>query len=242
MVLQLESVKTAEVDAFMPESSLLVPAGWKWRGSEPIPSSRSHIGVDYQSSRKGTFGGHELGVFNILQHVSSAPVASPVLGLQGEGGLLWISLPVTSGWLQGVPGGTLRPNRSTEQKVGVWVVLEGFCASADSRRPHVFAFTSGCCRGPEWTERTASKSKPVTAPFCCIPSPLSPPPHPAASSCTDDVTDCCEHCFHGNTHHRFGLHFRQLSLPPFLSHHPPSICAPCHPPFPVAWQKGGTGT
>lgn len=29
---------------------------------------------------------------------------------------------------------------------------------------------------------------------------------------TDDVTDCCEHCFYGNAHHRFGLHFRQLSL------------------------------
>lgn len=55
------------------------------------------------------------------------------------------------------------------------------------------------------------------------------PPHPPPISSlgrlsrTDDVTDCCEHCFHGNAFHRFGLHFRELSL------HSPTP----HPPSPL---------
>lgn len=61
-----------------------------------------------------------------------------------------------------------------------------------------------------------SKSKPIRTHFCC-----TPPPYPVASPRTDDVTVCCEHCFHGNAHHRFGLHFRQLSLPPFSNTPPP---------------------
>ncbi|MEQ2212249.1 hypothetical protein XENOCAPTIV_028120 [Xenoophorus captivus] len=39
---------------------------------------------------------------------------------------------------------------------------------------------------------------------------------PVTSPRTDDVTDCCDCCFHGNAHHRFGLHFRELSLLRFL--------------------------
>lgn len=65
----------------------------------------------------------------------------------------------------------------------------------------------------------------------CISVAFPPPhpllPHPVASPRTDDVTDCCEHCFHGNAHHRFGLHFRQLSLhsptTPSLPHSLPSL-------------------
>lgn len=96
-----------------------------------------------------------------------------------------------------------------------------FAAVEDSRHPPVFVFTSGCCGGP-----TVFKSKPIRTHFCCNPPPLSPP-HPVASPRTDDVTDCCEHCFHGNAHHRFGLHFRQLSLPPFSK--PPAL--PLPPPL-----------
>uniref|UniRef100_A0A8C7HI60 Phosphoinositide phospholipase C n=1 Tax=Oncorhynchus kisutch TaxID=8019 RepID=A0A8C7HI60_ONCKI len=48
---------------------------------------------------------------------------------------------------------------------------------------------------------------------------------------TDDVTDCCEHCFYGNAHHRFGLHFRQLSLALF------SFSPLCPPPgVSVRWR------
>lgn len=50
---------------------------------------------------------------------------------------------------------------------------------------------------------------------------------------TDDVTDCCEHCFYGNAHHRFGLHFRQLSLA-LLSFSP--LCVPL-----LEWVWGGGG-
>lgn len=114
-----------------------------------------------------------------------------------------------------------------------------FAAAEGSRHPPVFVFTSGCCGGPEWVERTVSKSKPIRTHFCCPPTPSShpAPPHPVASPRTDDVTDCCEHCFHGNAHHRFGLHFRQLSLPPFSNPPPPlslsislSLSLPSLPP------------
>lgn len=54
------------------------------------------------------------------------------------------------------------------------------------------------------------------------PYPPNLSPHPAAFPRTDDVTDCCDHCFHGNAHHCFGLHFRQLSLLLFLER-PPSL-------------------
>lgn len=110
----------------------------------------------------------------------------------------------------------------------------GFVAAEDSRHPPVFVFTSGCCGGPEWAEKTVSKSKPIRTHFCCIPSPTPPTPR-VTSPRTDDVTDCCEHCFHGNAHHRFGLHFRQLSLPPFSTPPPlllyPSLSLPppCRP-------------
>lgn len=71
------------------------------------------------------------------------------------------------------------------------------------------------------------KSKPIRMHFCCTPHPPKPHPllpHPVASPRTDDVTDCCEHCFHGNAHHRFGLHFRQLSLhSPTTPSLPPSL-------------------
>lgn len=103
--------------------------------------------------------------------------------------------------------------------------------------PTVFVFASGYCGGPEWAERIAFNSKPIRMHFCCTP-PFDHPPLPISSlgrlSRTDDVTDCCEHCFHGNAYHRFGLHFRELSLhsptpPPLTSHtlRPP----PRHPAY-----------
>lgn len=94
------------------------------------------------------------------------------------------------------------------------------------------SLSSGCCGGPEWAERIAFNSKPIRMHFCCTPRP--PISSLGRLSCTDDVTDCCEHCFHGNAYHRFGLHFRELSLhsptppPPPLSH--PTLCVPSLPP------------
>ncbi len=107
---------------------LLVLSGWKRRCFEPVPHSRGHVSVSICPSRAGTFGGFELGVGDFLQHVSPAPVAGPGHGLQGEGGLLWIPLPVPSRRLQGVPGGTVGPHGPTEQKVNVWCVGFGFCS------------------------------------------------------------------------------------------------------------------
>lgn len=88
--------------------------------------------------------------------------------------------------------------------------------------PLVFVFTSGYCGGPEWAERIAFNSKPIRMHFCCTP-PIS---SLGRLSRTDDVTDCCEHCFHGNAYHRFGLHFRELSL---HSPTPPPTSYTLHP-------------
>lgn len=95
-----------------------------------------------------------------------------------------------------------------------------FCSRGRFQISPVFVLTSGSCGGPEWAERTAFKSKPIGhISVAATPSPHTHPPlsHPGASSRTDDVTDCCEHCFHGNANHRFGLHFRQLSFPSFCN-------------------------
>lgn len=97
------------------------------------------------------------------------------------------------------------------------------------------SLSSGCCGGPEWAERIAFNSKPIRMHFCCTPRP--PISSLGRLSCTDDVTDCCEHCFHGNAYHRFGLHFRELSLhsptppPPLTSHtlRPLFATQPSHP-------------
>lgn len=127
---------------------------------------------------------------------------------------------------------------------------ESFGGAEDSRHHPVFVFTPGSRGGPEWAERTVSKSKPIRTHFFCTPPPLLPSPHhPVASPRTDDVTDCCEHCFHGNAHHRFGLHFRQLSLPPFSLPPPPIHSLSFSPSLPTAQppphhspdEKGGGG-
>lgn len=121
--------------------------------------------------------------------------------------------------------------------VGFHACSVSFAAMEDSRHPLVFVFTSGCCGGPELVERTVFKSKPIRMHFCCTHPPFltpTPLPHPVTSPRTNDVTDCCEHCFHGNAHHRFGLHFRQLSLPPFSNQPLPPSLSPSLSPLPAA--------
>ena len=112
-----------------------VLSGWERRGSEPVPRRRSLATVGVCHSRAWTSGGTELCVFDFLQHVSSAPVAGPGHGLQGEGGLLWVPLSVASGRPQGVPGGTDGPHGPGKQKVKVWCVgFSRLCSEFCSRR------------------------------------------------------------------------------------------------------------
>lgn len=90
---------------------------WKWRNSGPVLGSSVRTYAGIWPCWPGTFGGFEPGVFKFHQHVASAPVTCPGHGLQGEGGLLWLSLPVTSGWPPGVPGGPTGTYGFPEQKV-----------------------------------------------------------------------------------------------------------------------------
>lgn len=60
--------------------------------------------------------------------------------------------------------------------IGFSCVSIEFCTRGSFQTfPPVFVFTSGCCGGPEWAERTAFKSKPIRMHFCC-PLPATHPP------------------------------------------------------------------
>lgn len=96
----------------------------------------------------------------------------------------------------------------------------------------VFVFTSGCCGGPEWAERTVFKSKPIRMHFCCIPTP---PPSPSSPSRLSPYWWC---------HWLLWTLFPwkrppplwptfQAALPPFSNHPLPPSLSPLSP-FPAA--------
>lgn len=187
--------RTTSVYSFV----LFFISGWKRWGSQPIRCSRDLISVSNSSVSAGAFWGAELSLLNVLQHVSFASVSSPGHGLQREGRLFWIPLPVPHRWLQGVPGDTAGHGRAKQKVcvcgVSLFGVLDAcpecFGCVEDYRHYPVFVFTSGSRGGPEW--RTVSKSKPIRTHFCCNPPFLLPiPTTQSPLPRTDDVTDCCE--------------------------------------------------
>lgn len=114
--------RTTSVYSFV----LFFISGWKRWGSQPIRCSRGLISVGNSSVSAGAFWGAELSLLNVLQHVSFASVSSPGHGLQREGRLFWIPLPVPHRWLQGVPGDTAGHGRA-KQKVCVCVWCVSLC-------------------------------------------------------------------------------------------------------------------
>lgn len=219
---------------------------WKWRDSGPVLGSSVRTYAGIWPCWPGTFGWFEPGVFKFHQHVTSAPVTCPGHGLQGEGGLLWLSLPVTSGWPPGVPGGSTGTYGFPEQKVtffswfscmygGLWINFQ---------TPHRL-----CLQDVAEDQSGRRESRLTPSQSGCIsvaPPPTLPFPHLVASpvrmmSLTAVNTVSMETP-------TTALAYISGSSPSILQHHPPlshiphSASPPCHPAFsPLIWweQKRG---
>lgn len=111
----------------------------------------------------------------------------------------------------------------------------------------VFVFTSGCCGGPEWAERTVFKSKPIRMHFCCIPTPptlsfLTQSPLPVLMMSLTAVNTVSMET------PTTALAYISGSSPSILQPPPPSLTLsplslPCCPASsPLAWWEGGTRT